>query len=257
MLQHLLPALERPREWDVLIGHYLGVDHAGHTYGVASQQMTDKVMQMDEQVAHVLHKLAAAAGPGGPYERGMLLVMGDHGQTMGGDHGGGSAHETDSVLLAVSLQKLHAALQRRQQRREKEEHGSQQQEDVQHQSREQHRSDATAFLQQLHTTPGRRSPAINAGNSSSSRQPGPVPHPARQLVCAQSIPQIDLTPTLAVLLGVAVPYGNVGRLAPELWAVLGSDDGKGVDGLLASYQGALWDNVQQVRLQMMYGKNAT
>jgi len=39
----------------------------------------------------------------------LLLVLSDHGQTLGGDHGGGSPDETDSVLLAVNL----AALTRR------------------------------------------------------------------------------------------------------------------------------------------------
>ena len=29
--QHLLTALDNPDDWDILIGHFLGVDHAGHT----------------------------------------------------------------------------------------------------------------------------------------------------------------------------------------------------------------------------------
>jgi phosphatidylinositol glycan class O len=52
--QHLLPLLARPASWDVLIGHYLGVDHAGHTYGVVSRQMKAKLDQMDSQVSHVI-----------------------------------------------------------------------------------------------------------------------------------------------------------------------------------------------------------
>jgi phosphatidylinositol glycan class O len=55
-LQHLLPLLARPDSWDVLIAHYLGVDHAGHTYGVNSRQMEDKLAQMDEQVSTVIGK---------------------------------------------------------------------------------------------------------------------------------------------------------------------------------------------------------
>jgi predicted AlkP superfamily pyrophosphatase or phosphodiesterase len=53
-LQHLLPLLAKPNSWDVLIGHYLGVDHAGHTYGVVSRQMEAKLDQMDSQVSHVI-----------------------------------------------------------------------------------------------------------------------------------------------------------------------------------------------------------
>ena len=29
MTKHLFEELEKPEDWDVLIGHYLGVDHAG------------------------------------------------------------------------------------------------------------------------------------------------------------------------------------------------------------------------------------
>lgn len=54
VLQHLLPLLERPHSWDVLIAHYLGVDHAGHTHGVNSRQMVEKLAQMDDQVSTVL-----------------------------------------------------------------------------------------------------------------------------------------------------------------------------------------------------------
>lgn len=55
-LQHLLPLLASPSSWDVLIGHYLGVDHAGHSHGVASRQMEAKLGQMDDQVSQVLGK---------------------------------------------------------------------------------------------------------------------------------------------------------------------------------------------------------
>lgn len=53
-LQHLLPLLDRPDSWDVLIAHYLGVDHAGHTHGVNSRQMQDKLAQMDQQISTVI-----------------------------------------------------------------------------------------------------------------------------------------------------------------------------------------------------------
>lgn len=35
--------------------------------------------------------------PGGLHEDTLLLVMGDHGQTLNGDHGGGTAEEVDHV----------------------------------------------------------------------------------------------------------------------------------------------------------------
>jgi phosphatidylinositol glycan class O len=56
VLQHLVPLLDRPNSWDVLIAHYLGVDHAGHTYGVNSRHMEEKLAQMDDQVSTVIGK---------------------------------------------------------------------------------------------------------------------------------------------------------------------------------------------------------
>jgi hypothetical protein len=53
-MQHLIPLLKRPHSWDLLIAHWLGVDHAGHTYGVNSRQMEDKLAQMDDQVSKVI-----------------------------------------------------------------------------------------------------------------------------------------------------------------------------------------------------------
>jgi phosphatidylinositol glycan class O len=51
----------------------------------------------------ITERLIGLGGPGGVHEDTLLLVFGDHGQTMTGDHGGGSQEELDSVLLAVNL----------------------------------------------------------------------------------------------------------------------------------------------------------
>ena len=58
-------ALNRTDEWDVLIAHYLGVDHAGHTFGVQTQEMYDKLDQIDQQVCDTIEALMKRAGPGG------------------------------------------------------------------------------------------------------------------------------------------------------------------------------------------------
>jgi phosphatidylinositol glycan class O len=50
-----------------MIAHYLGVDHAGHTYGVNSRQMEDKLAQMDDQVSTVIgEQLVAHSSPTEP-----------------------------------------------------------------------------------------------------------------------------------------------------------------------------------------------
>jgi GPI ethanolamine phosphate transferase 3 subunit O len=45
-------------EWDILVGHYLGVDHAGHTFSVDSPQMRAKVLQMDSEIKEVRSSVA-------------------------------------------------------------------------------------------------------------------------------------------------------------------------------------------------------
>lgn len=42
---------------------------------------------------NVIGVLESQSGPGGLHENTFLLVLGDHGQTLNGDHGGGSAEE--------------------------------------------------------------------------------------------------------------------------------------------------------------------
>ncbi|CAN0489330.1 unnamed protein product, partial [Scytosiphon promiscuus] len=42
-------------DWDVLVAHFLGVDHVGHTFGPGSQAMEDKLDQMDSAVRYILY----------------------------------------------------------------------------------------------------------------------------------------------------------------------------------------------------------
>lgn len=59
--------------------------------------------------AQVFEQLVAEAAPGQRHERTLMLVLGDHGQTSTGDHGGGTPEEVDTVLLAVNLAAAAAA----------------------------------------------------------------------------------------------------------------------------------------------------
>ncbi len=55
----------------------------------------------------VIAELLSMAGPGQPHEHTLLMVFGDHGQTLTGDHGGGALEEVDSALLAVNMGAYH------------------------------------------------------------------------------------------------------------------------------------------------------
>uniref|UniRef100_A0A7N0ZXE6 GPI ethanolamine phosphate transferase 3 n=1 Tax=Kalanchoe fedtschenkoi TaxID=63787 RepID=A0A7N0ZXE6_KALFE len=107
-IDHLIPLLHHD-DWDVLIAHFLGVDHAGHIYGVDSGPMVEKLDQYNGVLERVIGILEDHSGPGGLHENTLLLVLGDHGQTLNGDHGGGTAEEAETSLFAMTFDKVHSA----------------------------------------------------------------------------------------------------------------------------------------------------
>ncbi|KRY76462.1 GPI ethanolamine phosphate transferase 3, partial [Trichinella pseudospiralis] len=137
ILAHLYDEL-RSNSWDLLIAHFLGVDHCGHKYGPNHPEMAKKLHQMDIVIRNVTKMMPDDT---------ILFVFGDHGMTQNGDHGGDSEEELSAALFAYSSQRLHL---------EKE----------------------------------------NV-----------------QRVAAQ----LNLVPTLALLLDIPVPFSNLGALIPELF----------------------------------------
>eukprot|EP00761_Pharyngomonas_kirbyi_P009621 gb/GECH01009638.1/.p1 GENE.gb/GECH01009638.1/~~gb/GECH01009638.1/.p1 ORF type:complete len:1012 (+),score=180.60 gb/GECH01009638.1/:1-3036(+) len=89
-------------DWDVLILHYLGLDHVGHVGGVHSKLMPDKLQEMD-QVIKKIHQWSCQWEQDHPqYEPVLFVIFSDHGMLDNGNHGGASEKETSSVLLFVS-----------------------------------------------------------------------------------------------------------------------------------------------------------
>ncbi|XP_051540084.1 GPI ethanolamine phosphate transferase 3-like [Myxocyprinus asiaticus] len=152
-------------DWDVLIAHFLGVDHCGHRFGPDHPAMAEKLSQMDGVIRSVIKRLKNDT---------LLVVMGDHGMTDTGDHGGESQKETDAALFLYSSSTLFPA-------------------------------------------------------------PGSQVEP-------EVVPQTDLVPTLALLLGVPIPYSSVGQILLPLFPQNGSQSVP--TGL--SQAEALWINVKQV-----------
>lgn len=80
---------------DIAILHYLGVDHAGHLSGPNGSLMAAKLLEMDAVVERLWQHLVARDAKDG--QRTLLVVLGDHGMTAAGNHGGASAGETRAV----------------------------------------------------------------------------------------------------------------------------------------------------------------
>ncbi|GIL64386.1 hypothetical protein Vafri_18224 [Volvox africanus] len=131
------------------------------------------------------------AGAEGPYSRTLLLVLGDHGQTMSGDHGGGSDEERDSVLLAFHVGLWKQARQRA----------------------------AAAAATGATKAAGEAAAAstVCSGSPGGDEAAAKATEAGKDMPLPEAVQQIDLTPTLALLLGLPIPYGNLGKVNRQLW----------------------------------------
>uniref|UniRef100_A0A5F9DM96 GPI ethanolamine phosphate transferase 3, catalytic subunit n=1 Tax=Oryctolagus cuniculus TaxID=9986 RepID=A0A5F9DM96_RABIT len=164
ILEHLYPTMDSG-EWDVLIAHFLGVDHCGHRHGPHHPEMAKKLSQMDQVIQGLVERLENDT---------LLVVAGDHGMTVSGDHGGDSELEVSAALFLYSPTALFPST--------------------------------------------------------------PPEEP-------EVIPQISLVPTLALLLGLPIPFGNIGEVIAELFS--GGKDSQPLSSALAQAS-ALHINAQQV-----------
>lgn len=147
VIEHLFPHI-RNGTWDIIIGHFLGVDHVGHRTGPSTSTMRDKLQQMDEVLERVVAELDDDT---------LLVVLGDHGMDDRGDHGGDGLKETSAALWMYSK---------------------------------------TPFTDRA----GPMRPVLGSG-------------PA-----VRTVDQIDLVPTLSLMLGLPIPYNNLGSVIPECFA---------------------------------------
>ncbi|OAD69593.1 hypothetical protein PHYBLDRAFT_89734, partial [Phycomyces blakesleeanus NRRL 1555(-)] len=143
ILSHLWPLMEQGVSWEVAIAHFLGVDHCGHTYGPSHPNMARKLKEMNTVLERLVKQVDQDT---------LLVVMGDHGMSVEGDHGGESVEELMSALFLYSGRNL--------------------------------------------TLSGER-----LGYD-------PSQHPI--------VSQINLVPTLSYLLGIPIPFGNLGAIIPDI-----------------------------------------
>ncbi|KAI0537321.1 GPI ethanolamine phosphate transferase 3-like protein [Xylaria digitata] len=150
VIDHIFPLMEPELsgEWDITIGHLLGVDHAGHRYGPDHSAMTAKLQQMDGFIRRLAEGIDQDT---------LLVVMGDHGMDGKGDHGGESDDEVEAALWMYSKRPVFGRTQ------------------------------------------------VDFATPPATAKIRPVN-------------QIDLVPTLSLLLGIPIPYNNLGRPIEEAFA---------------------------------------
>ncbi|XP_042643626.1 GPI ethanolamine phosphate transferase 2 isoform X1 [Tyto alba] len=96
--RHLDRVLKR-EDWDLLILHYLGLDHIGHMTGPNSPLVGPKLHEMDN-ILKKIH-ISLLSKEEGPLPN-LLVVCGDHGMSETGSHGGSSEGEVRTPLLFIS-----------------------------------------------------------------------------------------------------------------------------------------------------------
>ena len=149
----LFHLIKNVSSWELLVGHFLGIDHCGHRHHVLHPCMASKLAQMNGVLERLVSELDDPDT--------LLIVLGDHGMTDEGDHGGESHAESTTVMFFYSPRALF---------------------------------ENKHVLDDVLLRSGLR--------SASERYP--------------LVSQIDVVPTLSLLLGVPIPFGNLGAAVPEL-----------------------------------------
>ncbi|GFO34827.1 GPI ethanolamine phosphate transferase 2, partial [Plakobranchus ocellatus] len=99
--QHLQYELDNAM-WDLMILHYLGLDHIGHFAGPRSPLIAPKLAEMDDIISQIYQAMESWEEPS------LLIVCGDHGMSDQGGHGGATPSEISVPLIFLSPQITNA-----------------------------------------------------------------------------------------------------------------------------------------------------
>ncbi|TCD66047.1 mannose-ethanolamine phosphotransferase gpi13 [Steccherinum ochraceum] len=179
VIKHLFPLLHenaQNRSWDLIVGHFLGVDHVGHRMGPESPVMKTKLLQMDNVLREVVDAMDDDT---------LLILLGDHGMDSKGDHGGDGVLETSAGLWFY----------------------------------------------------GKGRPLVNPKVTIPDQYKTYRTYPG-STVPHRHVQQIDLLPSLSLLMGLPIPFNNLGSIIPELFWL--EDTGE-------TFKKALGANALQIR----------
>jgi GPI ethanolamine phosphate transferase 3 subunit O len=87
----LLKELKEGSDFDLMMGHIIGIDSAGHTFNSGHPEIERKLLDTEHLINEVMQLMD---------DQTTLVIFGDHGMTDQGNHGGGSENEMRTVLFA-------------------------------------------------------------------------------------------------------------------------------------------------------------
>eukprot|EP00095_Tigriopus_kingsejongensis_P010479 maker-scaffold1628_size33005-snap-gene-0.8 protein:Tk10479 transcript:maker-scaffold1628_size33005-snap-gene-0.8-mRNA-1 annotation:"gpi ethanolamine phosphate transferase 2-like" len=97
--RHLDEELKQ-NDWDVMILHYLGLDHIGHFAGPWSPLVVPKLLEMDNIIESIHDQLERKHLQSPAFEEPpLLIILGDHGMSDSGSHGGASLSEIITPIV--------------------------------------------------------------------------------------------------------------------------------------------------------------
>ncbi|XP_063721448.1 uncharacterized protein LOC134848043 [Symsagittifera roscoffensis] len=182
VVSHLIPEIQNrssSKGWSLIVAHLLGLDHAGHRYNLNNTAIVNKLTEYNQIIKSVSEVMDSDT---------LLVVMGDHGMTSSGDHGGDTQAETEAALF------MH--------------------------------SKPTSGLGSGH----RRGNVRSGGRGEKAKSSTQRDHILINWELVQtkllgangeasplSVSQIDLVSTLSVLMGVPIPFSNLGSVIPYLF----------------------------------------
>ncbi|CAG7835545.1 unnamed protein product, partial [Allacma fusca] len=91
--------------FDMMVLHYLGVDHVGHVHGPKHPLIPTKLQEMNEVLKQVYFSLKNAKSDL-PH---VILLTGDHGMANQGGHGGDSYPEVTTPMILITVQPENAS----------------------------------------------------------------------------------------------------------------------------------------------------
>lgn len=130
-------------DWSLLVAHTLGIDHCGHKHGMHHPEMLRKLNETNLLIQEVIERINKDK------QNTVLFVVGDHGMTESGDHGGDSQDEIEAAMFVYS----------------------------------------TLPLMDINTNFDIETKSV--------------------------VNQIDIVPTISVILGIPIPFSNIGNLIIE------------------------------------------
>lgn len=162
-------------QWDILVAHFLGVDHVGHRYGPHHFEMEDKLTQLNGFLTDLFESVSNDT---------VIFVFGDHGMDPKGDHGGDSVLEVDAGLFVYSKRGTF---------------------DTKHYSKE------SIMLPRGNIPTGKELLGDRLLRELDEAGVGFMSWPTFNKTRYPSVSQIDLVPTIAYLLGIDPPIGSLGH----------------------------------------------